>query len=52
MSRASRAFPAMYDGECDACGEPICAGDQIRMTDGEAIHEECCEYADLPWEER
>lgn len=35
-------FPARYDGECDGCGEPFDAGDDIRSDGSGGWLAECC----------
>lgn len=38
---ASRVFPAAFESDCAACDDRIYEGDDIRMTNGEAVHEDC-----------
>lgn len=46
---ASKPFPARFDSSCDECGGFIEEGDEIRMSDGAAIHDEC--WDDDEWDE-
>ena len=36
-----RLFPARYDGTCADCRERIYTGEDIRIVDGLAVHDEC-----------
>ena len=42
-----RWFPALYRGECTACGKKISQGDNIGYVDGEIVGLECCAGAGL-----
>lgn len=38
---AGPVFSARFPGRCGECGEQIEEGDDIRMIDGDAIHDDC-----------